>query len=371
MNNNEDKLTVGIPAYKAKNHIMDCLSSIQIQSVRDDVKIIIASDEPNVSYEYLKKFFPKLDITTLECEENTGAGLARQRCLDACETNWITFIDADDVFIDPFALENLANAVDSSQVIEVQGVFMQEIDDNPNGIRMIPQQDLGHPWVFGRLYNTKFLKANKIKFSELRAMEDGEFNWKIRMTIDGTPFKINVIQIPVYLWRIGSEHSITRIGSDDNEDKIPQYNYDLCPLGATIAAIRAAKFCKEKNPFNGSIDRFITETMIDKYFTYEECLDKKEIFAEQNYFNAKRFYHECYKEIENRISKKILSDVYTIIRSQKAKDLIGIIPKTSFFEFMDKIKNDKYGGEDELIEIRKKLPQEIIDNDLKTGVAIF
>lgn len=191
------------------------------------------------------------------------------------------------------------------------------------------------------------------------------------MTVEGSRFRINVLQTPVYLWRIGSEHSITRIGKDEDKDNIPQYNYDLCPLGATIAAIRAAKFCKERNPFNGSIDRFITEMMIDKYFTYIECLDKKEIFAEQNYFNAKRFYHECYKEIEDKISEKVLSDVYTILRSQKAKDLIGIIPKISFFEFMDKIKNEEYGGEEELIKIREKLPKEIIENDIKTGVAIF
>ena len=367
---NDIKITVGIPAYKAKNHIMDCLSSIQIQSIRDNVKVIIASDEPNISYEYLKKFFPKLDITTLSCKENTGAGLARQRCLDACKTDWITFIDADDVFIDPFALENLVNTIDSAEVVEVQGVFMQEVDDHPQ-VRMIPHEDIEHPWVFGRLYNVKFLKANKIEFTELRAMEDGCFNWMIRMTVEGSRFRINVLQTPVYLWRIGSEHSITRIGKDEDEDNIPQYNYDLCPLGATIAAIRAAKFCKERNPFNGSIDRFITEMMVDKYFTYIECLDKKEIFAEQNYFNAKRFYHECYKEIEDKISEKVLSDIYTILRSQKAKDLIGIIPKVSFFEFMDKIKNEEYGGEEELIKIREKLPKEIIENDIKTGVAIF
>jgi hypothetical protein len=84
---------------------------------------------------------------------------------------------------------------------------------------MMPRNDLGHPWVFGRLYNTNFLKSNQIEFSKLRAMEDGEFNWKIRMTIEGSPLQINIIEAPIYLWRIGSEHSITRIGVD--EDGIP------------------------------------------------------------------------------------------------------------------------------------------------------
>ena len=361
------KITIGIPAFKAAEHIVDCLASIQIQSIKKDLSVIIASDHPDDDYDFLFSRYPDLDITILPCEENTGAGLARQRCIDACKTDWITFIDADDVFYTPFALETMVKGI-TDNVIEVQALFLQEIVGNPQ-IRSIPMNNVGHPWVFGRLYNVRFLKQNEIKFSELRAMEDGEFNWKIRMTIEGTPLMINVINEPVYLWRIGSEHSITRYGAD--EDGIPQYNFDLCQTGATIASIRASKFCKKRNPFNGGIDRFVTEMMVDKYFTYVECYAKKPVFAEQNFFNAKRFYHECFKEIENRIDNKILADIYTLQRSQHGQDLIGIIPETSFFEFMEKVRSETYGGEDELKEIRAKLPKEIIENDFKTGVSTF
>ena len=324
------EITVGIPAYKANKHICDCLSSIQIQTVRDNVKVIIASDNPKDNYEKVKTKYSDLDITILPCDENTGPGLARQRCIDACKTDWITFIDADDVFYTPLALETLMGGI-VQNVIEVQGAFLQEVEKNPQGVRAMPRNDVGHPWVFGRLYNIQFLKQNDIKFSELRAMEDGEFNWKIRMTIEGTPFRINVLEHPIYLWRIGSEHSITRSGKDENG--VPQYNFDLCQLGATIASIRASKFCKKKNPFNGGVDRFITEMMVGQYFTYVECKSKKEIFADQNFFNAKRFYHECYKDIEDRIDDKILSDIYTRQRAQHGQDLLGIIPEISFFDF--------------------------------------
>jgi glycosyltransferase involved in cell wall biosynthesis len=165
------KITVGIPAYKAKGHIENCLSSIQIQTIRDEVEVIIASDFPEDNYEYLKNLFPDLNITILECEENTGPGLARQRALDACKTDWITFIDADDLFYTPFALETLGGAITPDSVV-VQGVFLQEVDPNPQKIRTVPIDNKNHPWVFGRLYNKKFLDANEIGFSELRAMED-------------------------------------------------------------------------------------------------------------------------------------------------------------------------------------------------------
>jgi len=273
------KLTVGIPAYKAKGHIENCLASIQIQSIRNDVDVVIASDFPEDDYSYLNDLFPDLKITILDCEENTGPGLARQRALDACQTDWITFIDADDVFYTPFALETLYEAITPESVV-VQGTFLQEVDPNPQKIKTVPIADKNHPWVFGRLYNKKFLDANEIRFSELRAMEDGEIAWKVRMTIEGTPWKINIIENPVYVWKIGSEHSITRTGKDDKG--IPQYNFDLCQVGATIAAIRATKFCKKKNPFNGGIDRFITEMMVDKYFTYVNVLIKTLFLQNRN-----------------------------------------------------------------------------------------
>ena len=227
-------------------------------------------------------------------------------------------------------------------------------------------EDIG---IFGRMYRLEFLKKNDIKFSELRAMEDGEFNWKIRMTVDGTPLKINVIEAPIYLWRTGSEHSITRIGIDDKG--IAQYNFDLCQWGATVAAINAIKFVRKKNPFQGALIRFATEIMIGQYFTYVECLAKKPVFAEQNFFNAKRFYHECYQQIEPLIEDDVLKKMYTVQLTGKAADLIDIIPEITFFDFMNKVRTEEYGGDEEFNKIRKSLPEDIIENDKKTGVAMY
>lgn len=365
-----DKLiTIGIPAFKAEKEIVDCLASIQIQTIVDEVSIIIASDNPGDDYSFLNDRFPQLRIKSINCNSNTGPGLARQRCLDACDTPWITFIDADDILVNPLSLEYLKSGIKDQQVIEVQGIFYQTIK-MPNGQTMLmPRNDIGHPWVFGRLYNTKFLKQNDIAFTELRAMEDGEFNWKIRMTIEGTPFRIEMVNQPIYMWREGSEHSITRIGKDDKD--IPQYNFDLCPLGSTIAAINASNFVRKKNPFNGGVIRFIAEMMVGQYFTYIECKDKKPIFAEQNFFNAKRYYHESYKTIEANITDDILKQLYTTQLAAKARDLIGIIPEITFFEFMESIKTEDYGGEEELMSIREKLPEDILENDRKTGVSLW
>ena len=125
---------------------------------------------------------------------------------------------------------------------------------------------------------------------------------------------------------------------------------------------------KKNNPFNGNITRFSVETMIGQYFTYVKCLVRKPMFADQNLFNAKRFYHSCYIEIENQINDEILRNMYTVQYAAQGEDMIGIIPEITFFDFMKKIKEDEYTGEDEFNSIRSKLPKWVIDLDLKSGV---
>ena len=377
------KITIGVPVYKAKETLDKLLSSILIQSISDDVEIILANDLPsdNGSYNYIKKLYPTLKITILDCDKNTGPGLARQRALDACKTDWITFMDADDILISPFALEELYNNI-TPNCIEVQGPFFQEhlegkltaaermqLIHNGHEVppRMSPRNDIGHPLVFGRLYNVNFLRQQDIRFSKLRAMEDGEFNWKIRMSIEGSPLQINLIDTPIYLWKTGSEHSITRIGIEENGGE-PLYNWNLCQVGATAAAINAVKFCQKKNPFNGGISRFAVEQMIDKYFTYVKCLEKKPMFAKQNFFNAKRFYHACYKDLEKNIDESILKMLYTAQLTAQSQDMIGIIPEITFFEFMNKIKMEEFGGKEEFETIRAELPEWVKELDFKSGV---
>lgn len=182
------KLTVGVPVYKAKSTLNKLLSSVLTQSMSEDVSIILANDYPedNRTYDYIKDLYPELDITILNCNKNTGPGLARQRALDACKTEWITFMDADDILLSPFALEELYNNI-TPNCVEVQGAFCQEVPEGnldsaqkmqlaQNGQqippRMMPRNDVGHPWVFGRLYRVSFLRQQGIGFSKLRAMED-------------------------------------------------------------------------------------------------------------------------------------------------------------------------------------------------------
>lgn len=359
------KVAIGIPAYKAQNTIEECLSSINIQSMRDDINVIISNDNPGVDdYSYLKKLFPKLHITLTETDKNGGPGIARNKAIEVAKDDYIMFMDADDILYSPYAVEQLYRGVTAApNVVQSQGIFLQTA--KVNGVtNLIPQQNPNHPWSFGRLTNLNFLKSNKIDFGLLPNMEDGRFQWCINLVIEGTQLKRNLLKDVVYVWKEGSEHSITRSGTDINGG-IPVYNYSMCQIGASIAAKQAVEFALSKNPFNGSIQKFLLEQMIGHYFTYYECKERCPKFAEQNWWLSKWFYHNCYAKYCQNLNDDLIDRFYMQMLSAKGRDLQKF-PDLTFSQWFEKIKTEEFVFE-ELAEIRSRLPQEILDVERKSG----
>lgn len=357
------KIAIGIPAYKAQSTIEECLSSINIQSMRQEINVIIANDNPGDDYTYLSAKFPKLHITYAHTEHNGGPGIARNKCIETSNDDYIMFMDADDCLYTPYAVEALYRAINNPSVIQSQGTFVQECTKNSQHILM-PQKNPNHPWSFGRLTNLAFLKQMGIDFGRLPNMEDGRFQWCINLVIEGTQWKRNIINEIVYTWKEGSEHSITRGGASINGG-IPVYNYSMCQIGASIAAKQAVELALAKNPFNGSIQRFLLEQMIGHYFTYYECLEKCPKFAEQNWWLSKWFYHNAYSKYTSNITQPIVDKYYMQMLSQKANTL-SKYPELTYNQWIERIANEEYKFE-ELADIRSKLPAEILDVERKSG----
>lgn len=357
------KVAIGIPAYKAQPTIEECLSSINIQTMRDDINVIISNDNPGDDYHYLSKQFPKLHITYLDCEKNGGPGVARNRAIEASNDDFIAFIDADDVFYSPYAIENMYRAANQPNVVQAQSIFVQPVD-TPQGKKLYPHTELTHPWSFARLTNLRFLKQTGINFGTIRQMEDGRFQHCIRLLIEGTELKIVPTNDIAYVWKEGSEHSITRSGADIN-DGIPVYNYGMCQLGAAIAFKQAIEFAISKNPFNGNCSKFAAEQMVNHYFTYFECIERCPKFAEQNWWISKWFYHECFSKYCQNVTVDTLEAIYMQMLSVKGREFKKF-PELTFRQWFVKISTEEFVFDD-LIKIHNKLPKEIIDVEIKTG----
>lgn len=362
-----------VPCFQAHSTLTKLLSSVRIQSFKDRMKIYLVNDDPDgEDYQSIIKDFNELNIVECKTAENGGAGIARNKGLSEATEEFITFMDADDIFYTPYSVEvlyyGIINAEPKTQNIECQGVFLQEAGVKQNdGLHkmLVPQQNPNHPWVFGRLYNTKFLKENNIDFTELRAMEDGCFNYQIRLLTDGTPLKIKSISDFVYVWSEGSEHSITRKGAELNNG-IALYNYGNCQLGAILAVTKAVERTFAKNPFNTNISKFVSESFVGIYFTYYEALEKSPMYAPQIEWLAKWSYHNLLLKYASNIPQSALEQMFMQISTVKFRELKQF-PNKTFAQWYKDISNSEFTLE-EIDAIHEALPEDVKQAERETGV---
>ena len=101
-----------IPAFNAHETIERTLFSIAYQKQISLANVYIVNDGSDEDYSKEIKFFSKfLKIKELKMKKNSGPGCARQYGIDHSESEYIIFIDSDDVFYDPYVVSNLYNTI--------------------------------------------------------------------------------------------------------------------------------------------------------------------------------------------------------------------------------------------------------------------
>ena len=188
-------LTIVINTYE--NHIKyfkKCVSSIPINK---NIKLIVIIDEKNKKFQNLisgiliKKKFKNYKITL---NHKKGIASSRNKAINLCKTEYITFIDGDDFIYDKKIKFNFLNKkydlfilnsqlsnnketefyIKNSEILTRQQkvIFLKKYFINPRGNSIVT-----HTW--SKIYNLSFLKKNKINFNpRLKVNEDYLFNSK-------------------------------------------------------------------------------------------------------------------------------------------------------------------------------------------------
>ena len=118
-----------IPVFKAHKTITKTLSSITMQNNVDKLKVTLVNDCcPEGDYQDIVKQFSNLvDIQELKLEKNSGPGVARQYGIDHTYCPYIVFADADDTFLNSFALSQLYYAIEE---VKENVIFSSFIEQN-------------------------------------------------------------------------------------------------------------------------------------------------------------------------------------------------------------------------------------------------
>lgn len=361
---NSDKIDIIIPAYKAQETIIRTLSSVAIQTIVDRLEVTIVNDAYGDYTEIVETFSKFFSLREIRLEKNGGPGVARQYGIDNTENPFFTCIDADDTFASAIALETMYEGIKASDAIKcLSAGFMQLGDDLQH---MVPHQN-DMVWMFGKLYRRDWILKNKIRFNKTRANEDTGYNMWVKLLCDNPGEQVRYIPEIVYFWH-NKVDSITRINDG-------QYSYDQCFCGWTDNMIYAIQNAKKQRPFSGMVSQQIVGVMLNLYYYFVETVARKPVFTEQNWEYIKKFYHTCYKKIEEDITDEVFSQMFSMASMEKhsSGSLIGIVPHIGIKEFMEKLHSEEYDANHifEVWEQMRENPEtkELIENNIKCGVC--
>ena len=191
-----------IPAYNCKETLFKTLSSLETQTDNNFNVIIVDDCSTEDLLPIINKKQSQLNIKYIRKEKNEGCGMARQTGIDNATSDYITFLDADDILM-PYAVEVFNSMIEVNDFDIYHSYFYEQanIDNTP---MLILHKD-GYTWCHGKLYKRSFINKYGIKNSpKVKYADDSYFN--SMCTELGS---ISVIPIGMYLW-MNNSNSITR-----------------------------------------------------------------------------------------------------------------------------------------------------------------
>lgn len=186
-----------IPIYNSRKTLPLTLMSISFQSIKDKIKVFLIDDCSTDRYEdIISDFINKYDLNIIyhRLDKNAGPAVARQKGIDISNSEYIMFIDSDDLFYDINSVqvlyENILNGYDY-----VAGFTFDERYE----VSFYNEGDL-----HSKIYRRSFLDKNNIRFNTTRFHEDNYFN---NLVLVCNP-KMYTLPVPIYVY-VYNEESIT------------------------------------------------------------------------------------------------------------------------------------------------------------------
>lgn len=124
-------LAIIIPCYNCEKYIDDCLNSIINQNdLKYTFQIIVVDDgSSDNTISKLEKWKNKISDFTIISQQNKGAGAARNAGIKVAKSDYIMFLDSDDV-LDKKAINTLLTKAYNEQCDVVQADFLYFFNDN-------------------------------------------------------------------------------------------------------------------------------------------------------------------------------------------------------------------------------------------------
>ena len=189
---NNIKLSIIIPVKDEVRFIARCLDSIKDQ-MQDDVQVIVINDgSTDGTDEVLEQYFDIAGFEFYRTDKSKGVSFARNAGMSYAKGEYITFLDADDQYIDKAIVQMLKATELNRDLVQfnhykcIDGrLIMSKSRNNSAGIYGITNLPNSYCMVWNKIYRRQFLEENNITFREdMHFGEDELFNIKCLLKSD-------------------------------------------------------------------------------------------------------------------------------------------------------------------------------------------
>lgn len=236
------KISIIIPVYNGENNILNCYESINNQTIESLEIIFINDGSTDKSLDIIKEIKLKDDRVIIIDQKNQGVSSARNNGIKVATSEYISFIDVDDIIYPEYYSKLLSNInnneiIISNILLEKDNVLKQKTsffdydkiyDKKDINEKIIPRllciEDLTLLPCWNKLYKRSFLIENNIFFlKNLVLEEDGVFNCLAFSKCN----KLTFINYAGYIYK-DNEESVTRNFIDNNifEKNEAKYFFD-------------------------------------------------------------------------------------------------------------------------------------------------
>lgn len=322
----QNNISIIIPAYNCQQTIVQTLASIAMQENIHEIETIIADDDSDFNYDPIAEVFSNImKLKIVRLKKGGGPGAARQVGFDHSVGKYVMFMDGDDSLIGCDAINILKKIMIEGKHDCVYGQFLEQSENGSLAVHEVHMV-----WMFGKLYRRSFLEHYGIRMNMSHSNEDTGFNCVVK----GCSNKIWYIPKPVYTWRY-KPNSITRFNNG-------MYSSESGMCGYLTNMIWQIKELEKRFINKNYILEQIVSIMCVLYHFYIENMQRYPLGIEANEEWIRFYYEQCYKPYEDLITESELLRIFSKVAAEQNAAGKGIIPRLTFFEFMDKIKSKPY-----------------------------
>lgn len=261
------KISIIVPVYNCEKYIENCIKKIINQTYKEWELILIDDGSKDESLSICRRYMNLDKRIKVLCQNNQGAGIARNNGIDASTGKYIMFCDADDFLVDN-AIEVLVSvAEDKNTDLVISGYNEFKYNDNAeivfcgennaDSIEFLSKEEcrknyitlrkkalIQAPWA--KLYKASIVKENKVYFGDYRRCQDTVFNINYYDNIES----ITVIKDRLYNYL-----------TPDGDVYISKYPVNMMNIRKEIDEI-VTNFLKKWSVYNEATNQYLNSVLV-------------------------------------------------------------------------------------------------------------